>query len=418
MLVNCRCALQVSAVIMLVGVWAMAASADSVLIPVPDRRDHVFDPVRGQLLISTARGVVERFDNSTGVLGAPLSVSGVPQYGIDIAADASFAMVASSGGYFKQPQGFVSRVDLQTGAVVNYTYDYGFYEGGGYDVAIAANGKALFTTWFYGSGWTLLREVDPATGVITPRTDAPPYFLHPGGSVRGRSQVNRSKDRSLLFFQQFDTSNGPVFTYGSATDAFSNPCLDTGFFDGRVRLLIYSLSAVSRDGALIALEMGNTDDPVRIFTRDLGFVTDLNSVRGGIAFDPIRDILYTVDSTNDLIIAWDTGTWSGLFAIPTDEDVSDSGIFDAGVMSVSPDGRWLFLSTPSGIRRYTLPAPPPPACPGDTNGDNLVNGADLSVLLGQFGQSVPSGTGADFNGDGVVNGADLSVLLGQFGSAC
>ncbi len=61
---------------------------------------------------------------------------------------------------------------------------------------------------------------------------------------------------------------------------------------------------------------------------------------------------------------------------------------------------------------------PPPPCPADANGDNMVNGADLSVLLGQFGQSVTPGTGADFNGDGAVNGADLSVLLGQFGSSC
>ncbi len=60
----------------------------------------------------------------------------------------------------------------------------------------------------------------------------------------------------------------------------------------------------------------------------------------------------------------------------------------------------------------------PPACPGDANGDNLVDGADLSVLLGQFGTLVTPGTGADFNFDGHVNGADLSVLLGQFGAAC
>lgn len=60
----------------------------------------------------------------------------------------------------------------------------------------------------------------------------------------------------------------------------------------------------------------------------------------------------------------------------------------------------------------------PPACPGDANGDNSVNGADLSVMLGQFGQNVSPGTGADLNGDGVVNGADLSVLLGQFGQVC
>jgi len=57
----------------------------------------------------------------------------------------------------------------------------------------------------------------------------------------------------------------------------------------------------------------------------------------------------------------------------------------------------------------------PPQCAGDANGDNMTNGADLSVLLSQFGQSVAPGTGADFNSDGLVNGADLSVLLSNFG---
>lgn len=59
-----------------------------------------------------------------------------------------------------------------------------------------------------------------------------------------------------------------------------------------------------------------------------------------------------------------------------------------------------------------------PACAGDTNGDGLVNGADLSVLLSQFGQTVSPGSGADFNNSGSVNGADLSVLLARFGMPC
>lgn len=60
----------------------------------------------------------------------------------------------------------------------------------------------------------------------------------------------------------------------------------------------------------------------------------------------------------------------------------------------------------------------PPECPGDVNGDLQVTGADLSVLLAQFGSSVPPGTGADLNGDGQVSGADLSVLLSTFGGVC
>ncbi len=60
----------------------------------------------------------------------------------------------------------------------------------------------------------------------------------------------------------------------------------------------------------------------------------------------------------------------------------------------------------------------PPSCPGDANGSGNINGADLSVLLAQFGTNVTPGTGADFNGDGFVNGADLSVLLSNFGTSC
>jgi hypothetical protein len=60
-------------------------------------------------------------------------------------------------------------------------------------------------------------------------------------------------------------------------------------------------------------------------------------------------------------------------------------------------------------------SPPPPPCAADANGDGRTDAADLSVLLGQFGTSVPTGTGADFNGDGNVDAADLSVLLGDFG---
>ncbi len=61
---------------------------------------------------------------------------------------------------------------------------------------------------------------------------------------------------------------------------------------------------------------------------------------------------------------------------------------------------------------------PPPSCAGDANRDGVVNGVDLSVVLGQFGLKATPGAGADFNGDGVVSGADLSVLLGAFGSSC
>jgi len=57
-------------------------------------------------------------------------------------------------------------------------------------------------------------------------------------------------------------------------------------------------------------------------------------------------------------------------------------------------------------------------CQADSNGDGAVDAADLSVMLGTFGQSVPLNSSGDLNANGLVNAADLSVLLGSFGSMC
>ena len=47
----------------------------------------------------------------------------------------------------------------------------------------------------------------------------------------------------------------------------------------------------------------------------------------------------------------------------------------------------------------------------DLNGDGVVDGADLGLLLGAWGASGPT----DLNGDGVTDGADLGLLLGAWG---
>jgi len=53
----------------------------------------------------------------------------------------------------------------------------------------------------------------------------------------------------------------------------------------------------------------------------------------------------------------------------------------------------------------------------DTNGDNIVNFADLNTVLGAFGQTGP-GNPADVTGDEVVNFADMNAVLAEFGADC
>jgi hypothetical protein len=50
---------------------------------------------------------------------------------------------------------------------------------------------------------------------------------------------------------------------------------------------------------------------------------------------------------------------------------------------------------------------------GDLDGDGTVSGADLGLLLAQWGTC--SGCAADLDGNGTVNGADLGALLAQWG---
>lgn len=61
------------------------------------------------------------------------------------------------------------------------------------------------------------------------------------------------------------------------------------------------------------------------------------------------------------------------------------------------------------------------ACPGDLDGDCVVDIGDLSALLAAFGCCPPNACyspAADIDGSGCVDISDLSILLSHFGSAC
>ena len=72
-------------------------------------------------------------------------------------------------------------------------------------------------------------------------------------------------------------------------------------------------------------------------------------------------------------------------------------------------GRGTFNGQPTGFIAFA-----PLECPGDLFVDSVVNGADLGVLLSQWGP-VGTGTVGDINRDGRVDGADLGMLLSNWG---
>ena len=55
------------------------------------------------------------------------------------------------------------------------------------------------------------------------------------------------------------------------------------------------------------------------------------------------------------------------------------------------------------------------SCTADIDGDGMVGGQDLAVVLAQWATADPV---ADLNGSGLVNGQDLAILLSQWGFEC
>jgi hypothetical protein len=54
-----------------------------------------------------------------------------------------------------------------------------------------------------------------------------------------------------------------------------------------------------------------------------------------------------------------------------------------------------------------------PVCPADFNGDGVVDGEELTYLLGAWGTDDPV---ADVNDDGIVDGNDLTIILAGWGA--
>ncbi len=99
--------------------------------------------------------------------------------------------------------------------------------------------------------------------------------------------------------------------------------------------------------------------------------------------------------------------WSGMSADGVGlYIVSNLGNADAEVSIVAPDGKQVTIPAPQGKHfSFTLTD----GSPADLNGDGDIDGADLGLLMGSWGEC--SGCAADLSGDGAVAGDDLGILL-------
>jgi hypothetical protein len=315
----------------------------STLIPLSNHRDMVYDPVR-RLLDITSGGSILQWNPGTQALTTLINIGGTLN-GIDISPDGSTL-------YFAQQQtpgtnGMLFALNLNTMQLAPAGYGHVAGEGGPWDIAIASTGKALFDAISTATSPVPLRQLTLASNAVAIRTDDP--GSDGGGRIQANTLIHRSADHSLLLVTEPNNPAGPFFTYNAVTNTFG-PRINLGVN------LTNLMSAVNRNGTLMALDTGNQ---LVVMDNHYAIRNEFGGLDGGVVFDPNQDVMYAVWPSGDQIVAFDTNTWALKYQLPIGEPVGPSQAFGNGVMAVSSDSSMLFLATASGVRVINLPTSGP-----------------------------------------------------------
>jgi len=102
--------------------------------------------------------------------------------------------------------------------------------------------------------------------------------------------------------------------------------------------------------------------------------------------------------------------------IPSTQRVFVSGLTNAEGAAIDPlTGDFFFSTFGGGNRVIRVSGFLGGVCVGDLNGDGVVDGADLGILLSNWGTTSGGAAVGDLNGNCVVDGADLGILLANWG---
>jgi hypothetical protein len=122
---------------------------------------------------------------------------------------------------------------------------------------------------------------------------------------------------------------------------------------------------------------------------------------------------------------WNGGDWQTSWSLPYGHDFTKtitSGLTNQfneistlSILGYAPSGEGTTITNTGSDRpvlEITIDVPVVP-CDGDLNDDGVVDGTDISVILGYWGQSDPA---YDLDDNGVIDGSDLAVVLGWWGA--
>ncbi|MFG0258321.1 MAG: hypothetical protein ACF8GE_10505 [Phycisphaerales bacterium JB043] len=195
--------------------------------------------------------------------------------------------------------------------------------------------------------------------------------------------------------------------------------------------LYAALSTLTNPNAPSSLIIIDTTTGIASMVGPMGF----NAPTGGLAHDGTT--MYTVNSGGQPAVLYTVDTSTGaaapvgpLINVDTGAQIKLTGLefgLDGRLYGLGrgADNHVLFVIDPTTAWAFRLGLMPALAakpamstsitafdtCPMDFARDGVIGGADLGLLLGNWGN--PGAT--DLNGDGTTNGADLGLFLGAWG---
>ncbi len=264
-------------------------------------------------------------------------------------------------------------------------------------------GAALFGDAIYlvdaVAGGHAIRRHDPDTGafeyqgpVMTGFTIQNTPFVGPDGTIYvSRTQNNAATDYFYAFADSGAAITQQWFTPARwTTNSEFAVAADGSVFmlapGDRVQRRAAATGALLAESAVLTFEFGAAP---RMAVDERGWLYVSNGGFGQGRMYALNADLSTVFSIN-----------------VTNINIGGPAVGDLGTLVVAGVG--------SDIRAYRTDRP----CPGDLNGDQLVDLLDLSILLANFGSTSATPDQGDLNGDQTIDLTDLSLLLVVFGVTC
>jgi len=280
-------------------------------------------------LTNPALNRVEDVSLASSALQMPIGVGSQPA-GLDLTPDGRTLYVANSAVPAISVVDLASRKELRRINVPST-----FSNDAPLSLAIAANGQALFSTTFAGSGFGgRMMILDIATDTVTLKSDF--YF---NGTTTEATVLRASRDRSIVAAVAGDISSGPVFIYQASTNLFL-PEHDLNTFIANV--------AVNHDGSLVLV------DGSYVLDQNLNRLGTIPNIARGAAFAALGPLAYRASQGN--VETVDTSRFMVTGAKPLPDTMTNvSGTSKVGRIAVTSNGTRAAVITDHGLSLVALP---------------------------------------------------------------